>query len=90
MEVHTDGSTSGEQEKGGTGIYVWKDGVMIAEHSFQAGVKCSSYTAECIALSKTIDWIIETNERDFLIITGSLSLYIALENNIWSRIYTQR
>ena len=52
VEIYTDGSTSGRQEKGGAGVFLRdSDGGTISEDSIAAGAICSSYTAKAVALS---------------------------------------
>ena len=86
--IFTDGSTDGKQENGGAGMYIedrWNE--VVAEKSFPAGVLCSSYTGECVAMLEAIKWTQEMqSEMDtlkVLICTDSRSLADALNRNHW-------
>lgn len=83
LRLYTDGSTSGNQEKGGAGLYV-TDGEDHEIHQafFPAGELCSSFQAECIAMAKALDWI-KDNPGDATIITDSMSMWQALKSNNW-------
>ena len=81
--IYTDGSTSGSQQDGGAGVFVTnKEGEVLVEASFPAGRRCSSYTAECIAMSKALDWVSD-NPGDNVIISDSMSMFQALKSNNW-------
>ena len=63
--VFTDGSTSGEQENWGAGIAIMdRKGSFIHEESHPAGIHCSSYDGECLAMLKAIRWIKEKDEAN--------------------------
>ena len=81
--VYTDGSTNGNQENGGAGVYI-EDTRTGEQHEFSypAGKLCSSYGSECLALLKALEWI-QTNPGSSTICTDSLSLQQALRNNNW-------
>ena len=52
VEIYTDGSTSGRQEKGGAGVFIRNsDGETISEERIAAGAICLSYKADTRALS---------------------------------------
>ena len=81
VTIFTDGSTDEKQENGGAGVYVEdRSGVPLYEASFAAGKLCSSYTGECVAFLRALEWL-QQNLRDALICTDSLSLHSALEGN---------
>jgi ribonuclease HI len=81
--IYTDGSTNEHQENGGAGIFVETEGgEVLYEASFPAGKWCSSYTGECVAALKALEWI-RDNPADCLICTDSLSLQQAIATNDW-------
>ena len=84
--IYTDRSTSGDQENGGAGIYVESmDGLVLMEEEAPAGKFCSSFSGECVALLRALEWI-RGNQETFhriLIITDSKSLTEALRSNNW-------
>ena len=50
IEIYTDGSTSGDQRKGGAGIFIQnREGTILMEKSIPAGSLCSSYDGESVA-----------------------------------------
>ena len=67
--VYTDGSTDGNQENGGAGVYI-EDTRTGEQHEFSypAGKLCSSYGSECLALLKALEWI-QTNPGSSTILT---------------------
>lgn len=75
-----DGSTSGNQEKGGAGVCVEDSkGHPVAEFRQPAGARCSSYGGECVAMHTAATWIeskeIESEKSvSFMILTDSESL----------------
>ena len=83
VTIYTDGSTDSSQKNGGAGIYI-KDaqGRSLLEASFAAGKFCSSYSGECVAMLRTMEWLQE-NPQTSLICTDSLSLHSALSDNNW-------
>ena len=84
ITAYTDGSTSSDQTRGGAGVYVEnKEGDVLWEESFPAGEICSSYTGECVAALKALEWIGEMRHRECLIVTDSKSLQEALRKNNW-------
>ena len=84
IEIYTDGSTSGRQERGGSGVYIRnRDGEVLLESSSPAGEICSSYRAEGIALTKALDYMLEHQKTNYVVITDSISLCSALESNNW-------
>ena len=81
--IYTDGSTSGSQLDGGAGVLVLdNNGHTTLEASYPAGSFCSSYTGECVALLRALEWL-QQNGGSSLICTDSLSLHAALEQNDW-------
>ena len=77
--IYTDGSTSGSQLDGGAGILVLdNNGHTTLETSYPAGSFCSSYTGECVALLRALEWL-QQNGGSSLICTDSLSLHAALK-----------
>ena len=84
IHIYTDGSTDHNQENGGSGVFIERDGAVLYEESFPAGQLCSSYTGESVALMKALEWIEENaNEAEVLICTDSRSLQDALKENSW-------
>ena len=87
--IYTDGSTSGNQENGGAGVYIEdKDGHQVEEFQEAAGASCSSYGGESVAMLTAATWIKwkETEaERpvSFMILTDSESLINSLANRSW-------
>ena len=84
VRIFTDGSTSGDQQNGGAGVYIEcaSSGRVLHQAKFPAGRLCSSYTGECVALLEALKWLLE-NPQTSLICTDSLSLHDALESNDW-------
>jgi ribonuclease HI/exonuclease III len=91
IHIYTDGSTNGQQQNGGAGVYIevrplspngeW---TVLHEGSYPAGKMCSSYTGECMALLKALQWIADgTPEPEYLICTDSRSLHDSLLSNSW-------
>ena len=87
--IFTDGSTSGNQEKGGAGVCVEDSkGHPVAEFRQPAGARCSSYGGECVAMHTAATWI-ESKEIEsersvsFMILTDSESLVNSLANKTW-------
>ena len=83
ITIYTDGSTDGNQEKGGAGVYIHDaTSSTILEESYPAGRYCSSYGGECVAMLKALEWL-QRNPTPSLICTDSDSLVAALEENNW-------
>ena len=83
VRIYTDGSTDENQENGGAGVFIESsEGESLYEASFPAGKYCSSYTGECVAALKALEWI-HANPADSLICTDSMSLHQALVINNW-------
>ena len=82
--VYTDGSTDANQENGGAGVFVTDvNGETILEASYAAGRLCSSYTGECVAALRALEWIERNEYLDCAIVTDSMSLHAALRANNW-------
>ena len=81
--LYTDGSTDGNQEKGGAGLSIMNGADEIIEEAcFPAGALCSSFAAECMAMSKALDWI-QQHPTTCVIISDSMSMLQALKSNDW-------
>ena len=81
IRIYTDGSTHQNQENGGAGVYIEDEsGEVLHEACFPDGKYCSSYSAECVAMLKALEWI-QLNPLPALICTDSMSLQQALQNN---------
>ena len=77
VELYTDGSTSGEQQNGGAGVFAQdKLGNVLLEVWKAAGTLCSSYDGECVAMRTALEWIEADDRGDskYAIFTDSLSL----------------
>ena len=84
LRIYTDGSTGGDQKRGGACIYIEdEDGNSILEASYPAGEYCSSYSGEGVAAVKALEWLVE-NPADATLCTDSLSLHEALNCNRWN------
>ena len=86
VEIFTDGSTSGTQQRGGAGVFAQdKNGVTLLEDKRAAGTLCSSYDGECVAMMMALEWITKEERGDvkYAIYTDSLSLINALEADNW-------
>ena len=82
--VYTDGSTNDEQEYGGAGAYIQNRRDDREERlSWPAGIYCSSYGAECVAFLKAVQWAETNGIHSIAVVTDSLSLHQALENDDW-------
>ena len=87
--LYTDGSTSGNQERGGAGVYIEdQQGHPLAEFREPAGARCSSYGGECVAMLKATAWIedreqVSEQSARYMILTDSESLVNSLENRTW-------
>ena len=84
VRIFTDGSTGGDQTKGGAGVYIESSssGRILHQASYPAGKMCSSYTGECVAFLEALKWLLD-NPQTSLICTDSLSLQEALLSNDW-------
>ena len=81
--IYTDGSTDDLQENGGAGVFIEDaSGLPMLEASFPAGKLCSSYTGECVALLRALEWL-QDHHKSSLVCTDSLSLHSALSQNNW-------
>ena len=92
VELYTDGSTSGEQQNGGAGVFAQdKLGNVLLEVWKAAGKLCSSYDGECVAMRTALEWIEEDDRGDikYAIFTDSLSLTSALKSNDWKDTHEQ-
>ena len=86
VELFTDGSTSGDQQKGGAGVFVQdKSGNILHEEYKAAGAICSSYDGECVAMLMALEWIERKKEPEtkYAIFTDSKSLVNSLEARNW-------
>ena len=82
--IWTDGSTAGDQRNGGAGFMVEsRSGNLIHEESHPAGKLCSSYTGECIAMLRALQWIQRNSPKSCTICTDSLSLHQSLAKDNW-------
>jgi len=87
--IYTDGSTGGDQTKGGAGVLVEDDeGFPIIEKSYPAGAYCSSFTGESVAFLEAIRWIKsyldpQPTRHNVLVCSDSMSLAQALDSNDW-------
>ena len=87
--IYTDGSTNDRQENGGAGYYAEDaNGQAVANRSFPAGLMCSSYTGECVALLEALEWITITAISEHrpikvLICSDSKSMAMSLQKNHW-------
>ena len=82
--IFTDGSTDGNQNRGGAGVYI-RDRRNGSTESlcYAAGEICSSYGAEGVALFRAIEWLCEKKPSSATICTDSMSLHKALSNDDW-------
>ena len=86
IEIYTDGSTSGNQQKGGAGVFAQdRNGNTLLEDYKAAGAICSSYDGECVAMIMALDWIEMRKEPgvSYAIYTDSRSLVSSLESWNW-------
>ena len=86
IEIFTDGSTSGNQQQGGAGVFAQDhNGNTLYEDFRAAGTICSSYDGECVAMSMALEWIQQRNEPGmrYVIYTDSRSLVSSLEAWNW-------
>ena len=86
IEIYTDGSTAGNQQNGGAGVFAQdKEGNVLLERSVPAGKLCSSYDGECLAFLEALKWIEDRDQREekYAIFSDSLSLVTALKSNKW-------
>ena len=73
--VYTDVSTDDLQENGGAGVFIENaSGLPMLEASFIAGKLFSSYTGECAALLRALEWL-QNHHESSLICTDSLSFH---------------
>ena len=85
-QIYTDGSTAGDQRRGGAGMGMYsKDGEEVEAKTKAAGEWASSYDAECVAMEMATTWINEQPKDDalYVILTDSHSLIQALRKNDW-------
>ena len=81
--IYTDGSTGGNQELGGAGVFIidTRTGTETRERH-AAGSICSSYAAEGVAFLKALEWLEEKNPTgSATICTDSMFLHSALSND---------
>ena len=86
IELFTDGSTSGNQQNGGAGVFAQdNNGNTLLEEHKAAGSICSSYDGECVAMLMALDWIEKREEQElhYAIYTDSRSLVSSLETSNW-------
>ena len=86
VEVYTDGSTAGNQQNGGAGVFIQdRNGNTLLERAVPAGRLCSSYDGESAAFLEALKWVEESNQEGakVAIYTDSLSLVSALRGNKW-------
>ena len=84
LVIWTDGSTNSRQEKGGAGVFIQDKRNNTEERfSFAAGVICSSFGAEGVAMLRALEWLEEHPAKSTLICTDSLSVHAALEKDDW-------
>jgi len=82
--IWTDGSTSGNQEKGGAGVFIEdRRSETTDKQSFAAGEICSSYGAEGVAMLRALEWIESHPAKTVIICTDSLSVHAGLKNDSW-------
>ena len=82
--IYTDGSTDGNQNRGGAGVYIQNRTTQEeVKLSFAAGAICSSYGAEGVALLRALEWLEENQVRTATICTDSMSVHKALANDDW-------
>ena len=86
VEMFTDGSTSGNQQNGGAGVFAQdRNGDTLYEGYKAAGTICSSYDGECVAMTMALEWI--SNQKNpeihYAIYTDSLSLVSSLKAQDW-------
>ena len=82
--IFTDGSTDGNQNKGGAGVYIHDRRSDVEERfSYPAGEICSSYGAEGVALLRALEWLEKAKAVSATICTDSMSLHKALANDDW-------
>jgi len=89
IAIYTDGSTDGNQERGGAGIFIeTASGEELLRQSAPAGMYCSSFGGECVALLLALEWV-ECMEKtwhhdhNIIICTDSKSLTDALDSGNW-------
>ena len=82
--VYTDGSTDANQENGGAGVFITNgNGEVLLEAIYATGRLCSSYSGECVAALRALEWIERNEYQDCAIVTDSMSLHAALRANNW-------
>lgn len=82
--IWTDGSTSGNQEKGWAGVFIEdRRSETTDKQSFAAGEICSSYGAEGVAMLRALEWIESHPAKTVIICTDSLSVHAGLKNDSW-------
>ena len=83
IEIFTDGSTAGNQQNGGAGVFAQdKNGNILFEMSKPAGSMCSSYDGETVACIEALRWISSQNSQNsYAIYTDSKSMVQSLSSN---------
>ena len=82
--IFTDGSTDGDQNRGGAGVHIQdRRNNNIVNLRYAAGEICSSYGAEGVALYRAVEWLSVNKPRTATICTDSMSLHKALSNDDW-------
>ena len=88
-KIYTDGSTDANQENGGAGIYIEDAlGTVVREESVATWKLCLSYTEECVAFLRALEWSQQQEEirgepQITLVSSDSMSLVDALKSNNW-------
>ena len=83
VKIFVDGSTSGNQQNGGAGIFVTTEEEELHTESLPAGRFCSSFSAECCAFLRALTWIQQESHpaQTVLVLTDSMSMTKAIEAN---------
>ena len=82
--IFTDGSTDGNQNRGGAGVFIHDKRSDVEERlCYPAGEICSSYGAEGVALLRALEWLEKAKVKTATICTDSMSLFKALANDDW-------
>ena len=83
IEIFTDGSTAGNQQNGGAGVFAQdKNGNTLLEMSKPAGSMCSSYDGETVACIEALRWISsQSSQKSYAIYTDSKSMVQSLSSN---------
>jgi ribonuclease HI len=84
LTIFTDGSVVEGVKEGGSGVVVYQEKEEVYRWAGPAGIVCSSYSAELVAMQRALGWLQEVEGWiTAAIFTDSLSVLYALKSGEW-------